>query len=148
MEPFDYITCWHAWLRGLTWPEFFALMWPFVLLELPRYSLSKLVMMLIDLFRGHPKDPVYDHCPSVTVVLAGYNEAATVGPTIESIRGTYPRMEIIVVDDGSEDGMADAVRPYLESGDVRLLCKPDRGGKSSCVNFAAAESSALSSGLF
>jgi len=140
MDLFVYLTSWVAWLRSMTWWELVLLMWPFVLLELPRYAASKLIMMIVDLCRGYPRDPVYSHCPTVVVVLAGYNEADTVGPTIESILGTYPRLEIIVVDDGSEDGMSDAVAPYAERGDVRLLRKPDRGGKSSCVNFGVAES--------
>jgi len=120
--------------------EFALLMWPFVLLEVPRYVLSKVVMLTIDVVRGEPKPTVYSHCPSVTVVLAGYNEADTTGPTIDSILGTYPNLEIIVVDDGSDDGMSHAVLPYLVDEHVRLLRKPDRGGKSSCVNFAVAES--------
>lgn len=91
MHPLDYLTSWMAWVQSMNWWELVLLMWPFVLLELPRYALSKAVMMSIDLFRGYPADPVYNHCPSVTVVLAGYNEADTIGPTIESIRGTYPR---------------------------------------------------------
>ncbi len=140
MEPFEFLTSWHAWFRTLRWSEFMMIMWPFVFLELPRYVLSKIVLLCVDVVRGEPKPTSYDYCPTVTVVLAGYNEADTVGPTIESIAGTYPRMEIIVVDDGSEDGLAEAVAPYVEAGAVRLLRKRDRGGKSSCVNFALAES--------
>ena len=140
MDPLEYLTLWYAWLRSMRIEEFVMLMWPFVLLEVPRYVLSKVVMLTVDVVRGEPKPTVYSHCPSVTVVLAGYNEADTTGPTIESIWGTYPRLEIIVVDDGSEDGMSEAVAPYVKTGQVRLLRKPDRGGKSSCVNFAVAES--------
>ena len=140
MDPFDYLTVWYAWLRSLRSWDLILLMWPFVLLELPRYVLLKVVMLIVDAVRGEPRPTVYDHCPSVTVVLAGYNEADTVGPTIESILGTYPRLEIIVVDDGSQDAMSEAVAPYTEAGGVRLLRKEDRGGKSSCVNFAVAES--------
>ncbi len=140
MDPFDYLTTWHAWLRSMRLSEIAILMWPFALLELPRYVLSKVVMLIIDVIRGEPKPTTYNHCPSVTVVLAGHNEATRVGPTIESILGTYPRLEIIVVDDGSSDGMSDAVAPYVRAGRVRLLRKQDRGGKSSCVNFAVAES--------
>lgn len=141
MGLFDYLTTWFAWLQSMGWADFLVLMWPLILLELPRYVVSKVVMMLIDMCRGYPRDPVYDHCPSVTVILAGHNEADSVGPTVDSILGTYPRCEIIVVDDGSTDGMSEAVAPYARRGDVRLLTKPDRGGKSSCVNFAVAESS-------
>ena len=91
MDLFDYLTTWQAWLRSMRFSEIAILMWPFVLLELPRYVLSKVVMLIVDIIRGEPKPTAYDHCPSVTVVLAGHNEAKTVGPTIESILGTYPR---------------------------------------------------------
>ena len=140
MDPLEYLTLWHAWLRSMRPDEFMVMMWPFVLLEVPRYVLSKVAMLIVDVVRGEPKLTVYSHCPSVTVVLAGYNEADTTGPTIDTIHGTYPRLEIIVVDDGSEDGMSQAVTPYVQAGIIRLLRKNDRGGKSSCVNFAVAES--------
>ena len=139
MDLLDYLNTWQAWLRSLRFSEIAVLMWPFVLLELPRYVLFKVVMVVVDIIRGEPKPTEYDHCPSVTVVLAGHNEAATAIPTIESILGTYPRLEIIIVDDGSYDGMSEAVAPYARAGRARLLRKPDRGGKSSCVNFAVAE---------
>ena len=140
MDPFEFLTSWHAWFRTLRWSEFALIMWPLLFLELPRYVLTKVALLCVDIVRGAPKASSYGHCPTVTIVLAGYNEVDTVGPTVESIVGTYPRMEIIVVDDGSGDGMAEAVTPYVEAGAVRLLRKRDRGGKSSCVNFAVAES--------
>jgi len=136
----EFLSGWWGWFQSHRWTELIWMMYPLILLELPRYTVAKAVMLVADICRGYPRARRYDHCPSVTMLLAGYNEAATVGPTIESIRGTYPKLEIIVVDDGSEDGMADAVAPYALRGDVRLLKNPDRGGKSSCVNFALTES--------
>ena len=55
----------------------------------------------------------FGHCPSVSVVIAGYNEAGTVGATLASLWGTYPRLEVIVVDDGSEDDMAEVAESLL-----------------------------------
>jgi cellulose synthase/poly-beta-1,6-N-acetylglucosamine synthase-like glycosyltransferase len=53
--------------------------------------------------------------------------------------GTYPRLEIIVVDDGSSDDMATVASDFARNHPgVRVLRKPRRGGKSSALNFALA----------
>jgi len=83
----------------------------------------------------HPRS--HDYCPSVCVILAGYNEGQSVVKAIESLVGSYPRLEIIVVDDGSLDDMHDWARPYGTSHDeVLVLGRKERGGKSSAMNFA------------
>jgi glycosyltransferase involved in cell wall biosynthesis len=84
-----------------------------------------------------PEPARYAHCPSICVVIAGLNEAGTVGHTLRSLHGTYPRMEVMVVDDGSSDGMADVAREFAEShAGVLVLRRPQRCGKSSALNFA------------
>ncbi len=58
--------------------------------------------------------------PLVSVLVPARNEAARIGPCIESlVRLDYPRTEIIVVDDGSTDGTVHAVR-QAAAGDPRV----------------------------
>ncbi|MBB6672782.1 DUF2062 domain-containing protein [Cohnella nanjingensis] len=84
--------------------------------------------------------PDDDYKPLVSVVIAAYNEEQVICKTIASILGSdYPAMEIIVVDDGSKDGTADAVSSaYGGRGDVRLVAKAN-GGKASAVNLGYLE---------
>ncbi|MCM1183198.1 MAG: glycosyltransferase [Roseburia sp.] len=73
--------------------------------------------------------------PKVSVVIPVYNGAAYVGQAIESVlRQTYGNYEIIVVNDGSNDGgmTQKAVEPFEDR--VRYFEK-DNGGVSSALNF-------------
>ncbi|MCC3371748.1 polysaccharide deacetylase family protein [Cohnella sp. REN36] len=73
--------------------------------------------------------------PFVSVVIAAYNEERVICKTIESLlESDYPAFEIVVVDDGSTDDTADAVRSAFGGrADVRLVSKAN-GGKASAVN--------------
>ena len=49
----------------------------------------------------------------VTVLIPAYNEAASVGDTIDSLRNqTIPPAEIIVIDDCSTDNTAEVARAH------------------------------------
>ncbi|MEO6039777.1 MAG: glycosyltransferase, partial [Saprospiraceae bacterium] len=65
----------------------------------------------------------------VTVIIPARNEAANIGPCLEAILlGTYPRelLEIIVVDDHSDDNTAQVVRGFgSRYAQVRLLALAD-----------------------
>lgn len=141
MDLFTRVDIYLAWLGSLDYLKLFQILWPFLLLDTPRYVLAKLWFLGVDIARGEPKDPTFDHCPSVTVILAGHNEASTVATAIASVAGTYPKLEIVVVDDGSTDGMAAVVERHARDGQVKLLVRKERGGKSSCCNFVVGQSS-------
>lgn len=51
----------------------------------------------------------------VSVVIPVYNGVSTIGAALESVfRQTYPRYEVIVIDDGSTDGTEAAVAPWRQ----------------------------------
>lgn len=77
--------------------------------------------------------------PLISVVIPARNAAATLDATLWSVRQqTYARWEVVVVDDGSNDGTADVVaRHSLE--DARIRCvKGHARGVSAARNLGAA----------
>jgi len=69
--------------------------------------------------------PSDESLPFVSVVVPTFNERATIAQVIEALLAqTYPShlCEIIVSDNGSNDGTPDIVKTY----EVKLLCEPDR----------------------
>ena len=64
--------------------------------------------------------------PSVSVIIPVYNQAKRVGECLQSIfKQTFKDFEVIVVNDGSTDNLAKALRPYL--GKFRLISQKNRG---------------------
>lgn len=61
---------------------------------------------------------------SVSTIIPAYNAERYLGEAIESVLGqSQPPGEIVVVDDGSEDGTAEVAARYP----VRLISKPNEG---------------------
>lgn len=59
--------------------------------------------------------------PLVSIVMAAYNRANTIGRAIDSVvKQSYPNIELIIVDDGSSDNTIGCVQPYL-SQRIRLV---------------------------
>ncbi len=135
---------WIHWISSLHVEELPLVFFGVLFVDGPRYALAQVLVCIWDFvmagarrLRGTSTDGSFDHCPSVCVVLAGYNESDTIDASLRSIWGSYPRLEIIVVDDGSEDAMYSVAQRYAADHEgILVLRKPDRGGKSSCVNFA------------
>jgi cellulose synthase/poly-beta-1,6-N-acetylglucosamine synthase-like glycosyltransferase len=73
--------------------------------------------------------------PSVTVVLAAHNEKQRIITRLENLLASqYPaeKLDVIVVSDGSTDGIEETVRAFSNRR-VRLLVQP-RSGKALCLN--------------
>jgi dolichyl-phosphate beta-glucosyltransferase len=77
--------------------------------------------------------------PTISVVLPAFNEAARLPPFLETVRrwlqGRYDdRHEVIVVDDGSFDGLADLLaRRETEWTQLRVIRHPENRGKGAAV---------------
>jgi len=70
---------------------------------------------------------------NVSVVIPARNAAPFLGDCLRSVLAqSYPPAEVVVVDDGSEDGTADVARSF--GGRVRVLTNPGRG-VASALNF-------------
>jgi poly-beta-1,6-N-acetyl-D-glucosamine synthase len=101
-----------------------------------------LLWLLQALVRRAPrKQPIE---PSVSLLIAAYNEAAVIADKIRnSLALDYPdeKLEIVVASDGSEDATAEIVRSFeAESGGrVRLLSYPQNRGKMAVLNDAIRE---------
>lgn len=75
---------------------------------------------------------------SVSIVIPAYNESARLGATLDRVLTFISRQpweaEVVVVNDGSQDGTAEVVRGYAQrSPDVRLLENPGNRGKGYSV---------------
>lgn len=80
-----------------------------------------------------------DITPSVSMIIAAYNEAASIGEKLDNVVSLdYPRdcLEVIVASDGSTDETEAIVAQYEDRG-VKLLALP-RQGKAGALNSAVA----------
>jgi biofilm PGA synthesis N-glycosyltransferase PgaC len=101
-----------------------------------------LLWLLQTLVRRAPlKQPIE---PSVSLLVAAYNEAAVIADKIRnSLALDYPaeKLEIVVASDGSEDATAEIVRSFEHEtgGRVRVLNYPQNRGKMGALNDAVRE---------
>ena len=82
--------------------------------------------------------PYNDHTPTVTLLIAAYNEEAVIARKLEnSLELDYPpeKRQILVAADGSSDRTPDIVRQFAGQG-VELSYSPPRRGKMAAINRA------------
>lgn len=137
---------WVFWLSSLHIDECWVILTGLLLVDAPRYSLVAFVAVMIDVIRlvfRSKRNSADRYTPSISVLLVGHNEASTIRATLESIWNSYPKLQIIVVDDGSTDGMADYAREFQSRhAGILLLSRSERGGKSSGLNWALGHATA------
>ncbi len=104
---------------------------------IPGY-MNAFLLSSLALDRRPPHAPLASY-PGLTILVAAYNEEATIEQTIESIaRQAYPGpLEVIVVNDGSRDRTAELVRALLPKYSwLHLLDLPHNVGKANALNEA------------
>lgn len=91
--------------------------------------------------RTQPEPPPEAQLPSVSLIIAAYNEEETIAARIQNGLDTeYPPsdFELVIGSDGSSDRTNEIVREFPDDR-VRLLDFKDRGGKASVLNRAVPE---------
>lgn len=71
----------------------------------------------------------------VSVIIPAYNEERVIARTIESVlKSNHAKLEVIVVDDGSEDKTSEIVSRTYGANDKVFLYRQQNGGKASAIN--------------
>jgi glycosyltransferase involved in cell wall biosynthesis len=79
---------------------------------------------------SEPAAAATSHSPfSVTIVIAAFNEGATIGSVVEGTREVCPDAEILVVDDASSDDTADRA----EAAGARVIRRPYNLGQGAGI---------------
>ena len=81
--------------------------------------------------------------PSVSVIIPAFNEARVITQTISSIlQSDYPAFEIILVDDGSQDGTFEKASRLFGDDPRVMIYRQENLGKPAALNFGLQKSSA------
>jgi cellulose synthase/poly-beta-1,6-N-acetylglucosamine synthase-like glycosyltransferase len=97
------------------------------------------ILALIEKLRPAPHDhPEYQ--PDVSILIPAYNEETIIVDTVRAaLASKYPKIEVLVVNDGSKDRTPDLVRAnFGRDSRVRLLMQSNHG-KPSALNHGLAE---------
>lgn len=92
--------------------------------------------------RPDPLRRTPDHWPSLSILIAAYNEEDLIGETLRSIAALdYPgKLQILVLDDGSTDATAAEVRAMdkvlagIPNMELELVSEPHNRGKARVLN--------------
>src|SRR3989338_5687172 len=112
----------------------------YIVLFLAIYFTLVFLMMLVS-----QRNKIYDFpetvegeaLPKVSFVVPAYNEEKKIAKSIESLKSVdYPKelMEIIIVNDGSTDKTAEAVRQYHDMPNLVFIDNKDNKGKAARLN--------------
>jgi biofilm PGA synthesis N-glycosyltransferase PgaC len=99
------------------------------------------VQLLSSILLDRPPPLHYDvEFPTVTLLIAAYNEQASIAETLDyALRTNYPeRFEIVVADDGSSDFTREIVAEYAARDPRVRLLTVEHGGKANTLNAALA----------
>lgn len=134
---FDFLGDMTAW-------DFLMYFWPFFVIDLTRYIIMDGIGVAQYLYgrqlnegaTQEARQQLFREYPLVSVIIPGKDEGPNLGPLIDSLHEqTYGNLEIIVIDDGSEDRTPEIGRQLEDAGRIdRFLRQRVRGGKASAAN--------------
>ena len=112
----------------------FHLFWFVIIFEFPRYILAFFSVAVCSFLPMKPRNEA--RASRVTVVIAGHNEEKSIERCVLCLREqTRPPDEIIVISDGSTDGMPQKLPELRDRGLIQEAhCTQLRAGKSAATN--------------
>ncbi|MBV1889673.1 MAG: glycosyltransferase family 2 protein [Gammaproteobacteria bacterium] len=138
-EAFRFLSNLHGW-------QIVYYFWPFLLIDFARYVVLDIVILawyLPKRWREKPlrlkaRGQLFAERPLVSVLVPGKNEGKHLARLASSLtQQTYKNLEIIIVDDGSDDDTPIIGRALEKNGSIsRFVRNEVRGGKASAANTA------------
>ncbi len=135
-----------SYLTSLGFDRFTRIFWFFVFFELIRFLLVDFIVLIIAKIsywlNKKRRQEAYHRMmlerPLVSVIIPGKNEGKHIYKLVKSLREqSYTNLEIIVVDDGSDDDTPMIGRDMEKNGFIDLFIRNEfRGGKASAANLA------------
>jgi len=142
----DVILDYYRFVTSLTLERFVRLFWYFFILDFARYIfLDLLILSIAYLKKSFSHDQhdaarkrLFNENPLVSVIVPGKNEGKYIPALSRSLQQqTYKNIEVIVVDDGSDDRTSQICRDALKKGLIKRFFRNEvRGGKASAANLA------------
>lgn len=132
-----------GYLWKLDFDQMYRIFWFFIFFDLPRYVVLD-IYLLFHLFLEQRKTrrkadfllKLRDNPPLVSVIIPALNEESTISWTIRSLKEqTYENLELIVVDDGSNDRTPEICRNLAEQEGISYYRFNERAGKSAVLNY-------------
>lgn len=96
------------------------------------------INLIVSIILDHPTKLLFrNKLPSITVLIAAYNEENSIEETIRGLRNQrYPgRFEVIMVDDGSTDNTINKTLKLTKYFESFLILNAKHGGKANALNF-------------
>jgi cellulose synthase/poly-beta-1,6-N-acetylglucosamine synthase-like glycosyltransferase len=134
-----------SFLFGQSEQSLITVFWYALVFELPRYGLAIIAVGIAPLManwgahrQNRPAFVANEMAPRVSVIIVGHNEVDALEACVRSLREqSFQGFEIVIVSDGSNDGMVQLANRLVRRGRAdRALSTDLRGGKSSGVNLA------------
>ena len=137
MPPISTNERWSAWVDSLNFSLFGAVQYFIIFVFFVGDVLMTGRLLLIGVLaiydrwrRRDPPDPNYQ--PAVAVLVPAFNEEKVIERTVRSVLDSdYPKLRVIVIDDGSNDNTLEVTRATfrkeIAAGRVTVLTKPNSG---------------------
>lgn len=126
--------------------ELVSFFWYFVIFDFARYIVSDVLVISYYFYKRKREKPIrnearksmFEAKPLISILVPGKNEGKHIPKLAQSLKEqTYKNLEIIIVDDGSDDDSAEICRDLLKKGLITKFFRNEiRGGKASAANLA------------